>query len=100
MIDFLCEHVADVGGLKCVRYRRELADELVQRVQTKPKSDFSEYYYTSDEPNQSNCWLPGLVGSHKTASPWHLQFLVPKEFMVLASGKSVDRSEEEETALY
>ena len=28
MIDFFCEHIADVGGVKCVQYRRELADQL------------------------------------------------------------------------
>lgn len=34
------------------------------------------------------------------ASPWHLQFLVPKDYTVIASGKLVERSVEDETALY
>ena len=34
------------------------------------------------------------------ASPWNMQFLVPKEFMVIASGKLIERSIEEETALH
>ena len=28
MIDFLCDHITDIGGLKCVTYRRELGDKL------------------------------------------------------------------------
>ena len=34
------------------------------------------------------------------ASTWFLQFLVPKEFTVIASGKLVERSIEDETALH
>ena len=34
------------------------------------------------------------------ASAWHLQFLVPQDYMVLASGKLVERSAEEGTALH
>jgi len=35
----------------------------------------------------------------KIASPWSLQFLVPKEYTVLASGKQLERSLEDTTAL-
>ena len=34
------------------------------------------------------------------ASPWFLQFLVPKDFTVIASGKLVEKSIEDETALH
>ena len=55
MIDFLCEHIADIGGVKCVKYRKELADQLAS---TSPAQYSNEYFYTSDEPNQSISWLP------------------------------------------
>ena len=95
MIEFTCENVSDVGGVKCIRYGRELADQLASSLATRentfePVSSCNEYFYTSDEPNQSICWLPQLVGSQKMASAWHLQFLVPKDYMVLASGKRTE----------
>ena len=34
------------------------------------------------------------------ASAWHLQFLVPKEYTVIASGKRIDSSIEDDTALF
>ena len=34
------------------------------------------------------------------ASAWYLEFLVPRDMTVFASGKRVDKSFEEETALY
>mgnify|MGYP001626840973 CR=1 FL=1 len=34
------------------------------------------------------------------SSAWHLQFLVPRDFTVLASGKRLEHSLEEETALF
>ena len=32
MIDFLCDHITDTGGLKSVSYRRELADQIYQQT--------------------------------------------------------------------
>ena len=34
------------------------------------------------------------------ASEWYLQFLVPKDYLVIASGKLIERSIEETTALH
>ena len=64
MIDFMCEHIADVGGVKCVKYRRELADQLAASemhtmgTASQESSSSAEYFFTSDEPNQSVNWLP------------------------------------------
>ena len=64
MIDFMCEHIADVGGVKCVKYRRELADQLAASemhtmgTARHEGSSSAEYFFTSDEPNQSVNWLP------------------------------------------
>ena len=102
MIDFSCDHVTNVGGVKCIQYRRELIDQLAtSNNATMDESNSSnEFYFTSDEPNQSVCWLPQLVGSQKMSSAWHLQFLVPRDYTVYASGKRQDHSLEEQTALY
>ena len=63
MIDFICEHIADIGGVKSVKYRRELADQLATSETTGMSR--SELFFTSDEPNQSVNWMPQLVGTHK-----------------------------------
>lgn len=34
------------------------------------------------------------------ASEWYLQFLVPKDYLVIASGRLIERSIEETTALH
>ena len=100
MIDFICDHISDIGGVKSVKYRRELSDQLATNNAQKPLQNSSEFFYTSDEANQSVQWLPQLVGSQKMASAWHMQFLVPKDYTVLCSGKLIERSEEETTALH
>ena len=95
MIDFICDHITDVGGVKCIQYHRDLSDQLASGTQVAGSGDF---FFTSDEPNQSITWLPQLLGSQKISSAWHLQFLVPQDYMVLASGRLIERSVEEETS--
>ena len=47
----------------------------------------NSYFITSDHDNQSICWMPQLVGSMRMESKWHMKFLVPKQYMMIASGK-------------
>ena len=42
------------------------------------------------------CWLPSILGAQQSASPWSLRFVVPKEYMVIASGKQTARSVDDE----
>ena len=51
MIDYMCDHITDVGGIKCLSFRRELADQLAITAQNNTLQSKSEFYFTSDEPN-------------------------------------------------
>lgn len=51
MIDFICDHISDIGGIKSVKYRRELSDQLATNNAQRPLQSSSEFFYTSDEAN-------------------------------------------------
>jgi hypothetical protein len=55
------------------------------------QSKVGSYFFTNDFIGQSDCWLPKLIGTQSICTPWNLQFLVPKEYMVVASGKQLLR---------
>jgi hypothetical protein len=51
---------------------------------TDSENRLARYIYSQN--NNSECWMPILIGSKLKASPWLLRFAVPKEYMVISSG--------------
>ena len=54
-------------------------------------SKIGSYFITNDHCGQSEGWLPSLVGSLRISSPWSLKFVLPKDYMLIASGKQIVR---------
>ena len=72
LIEYFCEQISQGSTLRYVSY----------------KSDETEanrrYLYTNDL--ESHCWLPLIVGSEQMPSTFTVKYIVPKEYMVSASG--------------
>lgn len=59
------------------------------KLQSKAKT--GTYFFTNDHCGQSEAWLPKLVSKQTFSTPWSLKFVVPKEYMLIASGKQILR---------
>ena len=72
LIEYFCEQISKGSTLRYVSY----------------KSDDTEankrYIITNDL--ESHCWLPLIVGSEQMPSTFTMKYIVPKEYMVIASG--------------
>ena len=85
VVSFFCDQVTDVGGIRVVKYLRDREARLSNQAKT------GSYFYTNDHYSQSEAWLPKIVGTQSVSTPWTLKFVVPKEYMIIASGKQILR---------
>ena len=81
VVSFFCDHITDVGGIRMVKYQRDREARLNNQAK------IGAYFFTNDFCTQSEAWLPRIVSTQNTPTPWLLRFIVPKEYMLIASGK-------------
>lgn len=72
LVEYFCDKLSEGSTLRYVNYRSE-EDETNHK-----------YLYTNDL--ESHCWLPLIIGTESMPSIFTMKFIVPKEYMVIASG--------------
>jgi len=72
LICYFCEQISKGSTLRYVSYR---SDETEAN---------KRYILTNDL--ESHCWLPLIVSSEQMPSTFTMKYIVPKEYMVIASG--------------
>lgn len=66
MIEFNCQQLVDIGGIRFTRYLQDREDvqqsENTDMTQSSENADKRQrqavFFYTSDLPDQSLCWIP------------------------------------------